>query len=157
VAVVVTLVMVGLATTGYDAETWGDAGIPFSQKLSITIGQASAYIALLWGSFGGLLTAVGLTLLTRRMVIHDVVESILKGFKTMLGAVVILILAWVLAGLTEQLETAHFLTGQLLSANLALWRSVPAPAGAPWPFCFHWSSPPHGNYPSSRVCRMTKR
>lgn len=118
VAVVVILVMVGLATTGYDAETWGDTGIPFSQKLSITIGQASAYIALLWGSFGGLLTAVGLTLLTRRMVIHDVVESILKGFKTMLGAVVILILAWVLAGLTEQLETAHFLTGQLLSANL---------------------------------------
>jgi len=118
VLVVVGLVMVGLSVTGYEAQTWGDSGIPFSQKLSITIGRANAYTALLWGSFGGLLTAVVLTLFSRRLTIHDAVENFLKGFKTMLGAVVILILAWVLAGLTEQLETAHFLTQQLLSVDL---------------------------------------
>jgi Na+/H+ antiporter NhaC len=56
--------------------------------------------------------------LTRRLSVHDAVESVLKGFKTMLGAVVILILAWVLAGITEKLETANFLTQQLLSVNL---------------------------------------
>jgi Na+/H+ antiporter NhaC len=118
VLVVVGLVMAGLATTGYEAQTWGDASIPFSKKLSITIGQANAYTALLWGSFGGLFTAIVLSLLTRRLLVHDAVDSILKGFRTMLGAVIILILAWVLAGLTEQLETAHFLTQQLLSVNL---------------------------------------
>jgi Na+/H+ antiporter NhaC len=118
VLVVVGLVMLGLAATGYEAQIWNDPNISLSQKLSVTIGQANAYTALLWGSFGGLLTAVFLTLFTRRLPVHDAVESVLKGFKTMLGAVVILILAWVLAGLTEQLETAHFLTQQLLSVNL---------------------------------------
>jgi len=118
VLVVVLLVLLGLAATGYEAKTWADSTIPRSQKLSITIGGANAYTALLWGSFGGLLTAVALSLLTRRLSVHDAVESVLKGFKTMLGAVVILILAWVLAGITVKLETANFLTQQLLSVNL---------------------------------------
>ena len=118
VLVVVLLVLLGLAATGYEPKTWADTSISRSQKLSITIGDANAYTALLWGSFGGLLTAVALSLLTRRLSVHDAVESVLKGFKTMLGAVVILILAWVLAGITEKLETANFLTQQLLSVNL---------------------------------------
>ncbi|MFM7587244.1 MAG: Na+/H+ antiporter NhaC family protein [Bacteroidota bacterium] len=116
--VVVLLVLLGLAATGYEPKTWADSSISRSQKLSITIGEANAYTALLWGSFGGLLTAVALSLLTRRLSVHDAVESVLKGFKTMLGAVIILILAWVLAGITEKLETANFLTQQLLSVNL---------------------------------------
>ncbi len=118
VLVVVGLVLLGLTATGYESITWADSSIPFSRKLSITIGRANAYTALLWGSFGGLLTAVALSLLTRRLTVHDAVDSVLKGFKTMLGAVVILILAWVLAGITEKLETANFLTHQLLSVNL---------------------------------------
>jgi Na+/H+ antiporter NhaC len=119
VLVVVGLVLLGLTATGYEPITWADSSIPFSQKLSITIGRANAYTALLWGSFGGLLTAVALSLLTRRLTVHGAVESVLKGFKTMLGAVVILILAWVLAGITEKLETANFLTQQLLSVHLS--------------------------------------
>ena len=119
VVVVVGLVLLGLTATGYEPITWADSSIPFSQKLSITIGRANAYTALLWGSFGGLLTAVALSLLTRRLTVHGAVESVLKGFKTMLGAVVILILAWVLAGITEKLETANFLTQQLLSVHLS--------------------------------------
>lgn len=86
----------------------GDAG--FLQKTGKIIGSADSYVALLWASLGGVLTAVFITLSGKIMTIADTVHSMLTGFKTMFGAICILILAWGLAITTEELHTAEFLT-----------------------------------------------
>jgi Na+/H+ antiporter NhaC len=118
VLTVIGVVIAGLLSTGWDAAVWNDAALPFYRKLSLIIGNANSYTALLWGSFSGLLVAVGGSLLSRRLSLEKCVEVTISGFKTMLGAVLILSLAWVLAALTRELETATFITGALLSLDL---------------------------------------
>lgn len=83
----------------------------FFRKLGIVIGNADSYAALLWASMSGLLVAIVLTISQRIMNLNDTMESVMMGIKTMMPAIAILILAWSLAGVTEDLHTAEFLQG----------------------------------------------
>jgi Na+/H+ antiporter NhaC len=118
ILVVIIGTVVGLIYTGYSPETWNDATLGFTRKLSLTIGSADSYSALLWASLGGLGTAIILTLIQRIMNLGLVIESVLGGFKTMLHAMIILILAWSLAKVTKDLHTADYITS-LLSAGIS--------------------------------------
>lgn len=114
---VIIVTFTGLIVTGYSSETWsGNEG--FFTKLSETIGQADSYISLIWGSFLGVFTAIVLSLATKTLSFRYSIESMMDGFKTMLPALVILILAWSLADITKDLHTADFLTG-IFSGNIA--------------------------------------
>lgn len=73
------------------------------------IGSSDPYLALLWGSLLGAFTAVALTLLQRILSLGDTVMAWMAGIRIMLPAVVILILAWALSGISDALGTAHFL------------------------------------------------
>jgi Na+/H+ antiporter NhaC len=55
----------------------------------------------------------------KKLNLEEVVESLMAGFKTMMSAILILVLAWSLATLTQELHTADFITGKLLDLNLA--------------------------------------
>lgn len=81
----------------------------FFRKLGIVIGNADSYAALLWSSLSGLGLAIILTVSQRIMNLRDTMESVMTGIKTMLPAIVILVLAWALAGVTEDLHTAEYL------------------------------------------------
>ena len=118
VLTVIGVVMFGLVQTGWDAAVWADSSMNYFRKLSIIIGNANSYTALLWGSGAGLAVAIGLSLGTRRLSLEKSIESMLNGFKVMLAAVLILVLAWVLASLTEELHTAVYITRVLLDLNL---------------------------------------
>lgn len=118
VLTVIGVVMFGLVQTGWDAAVWSDSAMGFFRKLSIIIGNANSYTALLWGSGAGLAVAIGISLATRRLNLEKSIESMLNGFKVMLAAVLILVLAWVLAKLTEELHTAVYITRVLLDLNL---------------------------------------
>lgn len=118
VLTVIGVVMYGLVQTGWDAAVWTDPNMNYFRKLSIIIGNANSYTALLWGSGAGLAVAIGLSLGTRRLSLEKSIESMLNGFKVMLAAVLILVLAWVLATLTEELHTAVYITRVLLDLNL---------------------------------------
>ncbi len=118
VLVVIFGTIIGLLYTGYDAATWSDASLGFFRKLSITIGDANSYIALIWASLSGVLVAVILTVSQRIMPLYDTMESLTHGFKTMLPAVLILVLAWSLAAVTKELYTAEYLTS-LFSGNVS--------------------------------------
>lgn len=85
----------------------GEVG--FFRKLGIVIGNADSYAALLWASLSGLAVAIFLTVGQRIMSLKDTMDAVLVGINTMMPAVVILILAWSLAGVTEGLSTAEFL------------------------------------------------
>ena len=118
VLTVIVVVMMGLVKTGWDNAVWNDVSMSYFRKLSIIIGNANSYTALLWGSGAGLAVAIGLSLGTRRLDLEKSIESMLNGFKVMLAAVLILVLAWVLATLTEELHTAVYITRVLLDLNL---------------------------------------
>ena len=91
-----------------------DNGDPsFFVKIGRLIGAADSYVALLWASTAGLIAAFLLTLGGKIMRIPNIITTMITGFKTMLPAFLILILAWSLAATTEELHTADYLSALL--------------------------------------------
>ena len=120
VGTVVFGTVAGLFITGYDSAVWSDPALGFGKKLSLTVGNSDSYRALLWASISGLMIAVGLTAAQGIMTYRKAVAAATEGFKTMVDAVVILLLAWALAALTEQMHTADYLAG-LAGDSVAPW------------------------------------
>jgi Na+/H+ antiporter NhaC len=147
VLVVIVVTILGLTATGMTAlhneiagagvelvsRSWPAiwAGIPllftdgtspdFFMKIGKLIGSSDSYVALLWASSCGVGIAIFLSLVTRTLSMERSMNAMLSGFKTMLQTMIILILAWSLAGTTEVLHTADFLIS-VLSENLsAVW------------------------------------
>lgn len=83
------------------------------EKIGTIVGMSDSYVALLWSSLCGLLVAIGLTLSQKIMKLSEVMDITIKGYKTMLGAIMILVSAWALADVTEHLHTADFITSLL--------------------------------------------
>jgi Na+/H+ antiporter NhaC len=76
------------------------------QKIGAIIGAANSYSALLWSSMVALFVAVALTVSQKIMSLKDTMETVVQGIKTMMSAVLILVLAWSLAEITRDLNTA---------------------------------------------------
>jgi len=116
--------------TSVQYSSWGkiwanmnQLGIPaesFSQKLGSLIGESDSYLSLLWASISALFVAIVLTLSQKIMSLQDTVETTIKGFKTMIPAILILIFAWALALVTDEMHTGEFLY-QLIDGNIAVW------------------------------------
>jgi Na+/H+ antiporter NhaC len=122
VATVVFGVLAGLVVTGWDEAVWADSTKGFWVRCSTIIGQADSFKALLYGSFAGCAVALGLTLGARSLSLQESVESVVQGFKTMLPASLILVLAWSLATLTEELQTATYISHRLVALQWSpLW------------------------------------
>jgi Na+/H+ antiporter NhaC len=118
IGVVIFGTIIGLLYTGYSESIWNNESLSFSVKLSKTIGASDSYYALLWASLSGLLIALILTIFGKLMSLSESIDAVMKGFKTMLPAVLILVLSWSLALVTKDLHTADFITG-ILSNNLS--------------------------------------
>lgn len=118
---IISITLIGLYITGKN--NTNDlllADKNFFQKLSVIIGNADSYKSLLWASLSGIMITIILTLGQRIMTLQQTMETAVKGFKTMLNAILILILAWSLAQITENMHTADFIT-QSLNNNLPPW------------------------------------
>lgn len=135
VAVIVLGTLIGLLFTGFEglagkiyeldpnftSNSWGDIwanmsnlnGNPtgFTKKLGTLIGASDSYVALLWASLSSLLVAILLTVGQKIMNLQQSVETAISGFKTMVPAILILVLAWALASVTDEMHTAEYLTG----------------------------------------------
>ncbi len=119
VSVIIFGTFAGLLYTGWDTETWNNETVGFGRKISIFIGNSDSYKALLWSSISGVIVAVLLTLGQRLLSLKESMESLISGFKTMLTAVLILILAWSLALITEHMHTADFISLSMLKISLS--------------------------------------
>jgi Na+/H+ antiporter NhaC len=100
-------VMGGLYVTGSAAIEVDDPG------LKDIIGAADSYKSLMWGSLLGMVTAAVLSLSQRIMSLEEVVNAWYQGMRAMIYAMIILILAWALGGITDELKTAEFLVSIL--------------------------------------------
>lgn len=92
----------------------GEAG--FVRKLGIMVGNSDSYAALLWASISAVFVAIIMSVGQRIMKMGEALDTTVKGFKTMMPALLILVLAWSLAHTTEELSTAEFLTSTLGSS-----------------------------------------
>lgn len=120
VMTLVLSVIVGLIVTGYSAEVW-NSDISFFTKLRGILSGADSYLALIWASFLACVVAIFISLLTGSSGIKESMENLIEGFKTMVPAVVILILAWALAGVIENLHTAAFISSLVPLNFNAYW------------------------------------
>ncbi len=121
VLVIIFGTLAGLLYTGWDSNVWHDDSISCFRKISIIIGEADSYKALLWSSLGGVITAVGLSIGQKLMNLSQCMESMIDGFRTMLTAIVILVLAWSVALLTEHMHTASYISNILINMNASPW------------------------------------
>lgn len=118
VLVIIFGAFAGLIYTGIQATGW-DGSLSFARNLSNVIGHADSYTALLWSSLAGILTAILLTVSQKLMNLEDTVSSMINGFRTMLTAIIILVLAWSIAEVTQHMHTADFISNLLLEMNMA--------------------------------------
>jgi Na+/H+ antiporter NhaC len=100
-------VMAGLYITGKAGVGSADA------SLRDIIGAADSYKALMWASMSGMVTAAALTIAQRIMTLEEVVNAWYKGLRSMFYAMIILVLAWALGGITEEMKTADYLVSVL--------------------------------------------
>lgn len=73
------------------------------------VGSADSYKALMWASLLSVLTAAFLSIGQRILTVDETVEAWFAGLKSMMFAMIILVLAWALSSVTEVLGTADFL------------------------------------------------
>jgi len=118
--VVITGTFLGLLITGDYWNVAKDDSLSFGTQLAVAVGNADSYKALLWASMFGIMIAIILSVSQRILSLTEAVETSFNGFKTMIGAVAILILAWSLAAITAEMHTADFLAS-LARGNVAPW------------------------------------
>ncbi|NNE70460.1 MAG: Na+/H+ antiporter NhaC family protein [Rhodothermales bacterium] len=101
VAVLVGGVMVGLYVTGE-----GDS-------IRDIIGSSDSYTSLLWASLLSVMVAAGLSVGQRILTLAETIEAWYAGLKSMMFAMIILVLAWSLSEVTQTLFTAEYLVSVL--------------------------------------------
>jgi Na+/H+ antiporter NhaC len=112
VMTVIVVVLAGLYTSG-SAVVGADA------SLRDIFSEASSYNSLLWGSLSGVLVAVGLSVGQRILTMTECIEAVVGGFRSMMLAMMILVLAWSMGAVTEAIGTSSFLA-LLLSDRIAI-------------------------------------
>lgn len=115
VLTLILTVMLGLWHTGTES-LLADDPQRTSFGLRDVIGAADSYKALMWGSLLGVFVAFLLTTARRVMSLEATIQAWFSGVKSMLMAMIILLLAWSLSSVTDGLGTAQYLVDILPDA-----------------------------------------
>lgn len=116
---VVSIAMLGLIVTGMRTL---EAGM--EPSLRNIVGGADSYAALMWGSYSAGIIAIIITVSRKILSLHDAVNAWLTGAKSMLLGCAVLVLAWTLGKVSEDLGTAEFLVS--VSSNFLTPQILPA-------------------------------
>jgi Na+/H+ antiporter NhaC len=114
---IASILVVGL----YGLYSTGTSALEAEGRMSYSIGEiiskSDSYAALLWASLTGCLVAIVLTAGQRIMKLTETVDAWFGGLKAMLLAMLILILAWSIGAVTEEVKTAAYLV-QILRGTI---------------------------------------
>jgi Na+/H+ antiporter NhaC len=86
------------------------------KDLGTIISSANSFEVLLWASLMGVISALLLAFTQRILSLREGVSALVQGMKSMMMAVVILVLAWSLGVVLVELKTADFLVSMLSSS-----------------------------------------
>lgn len=92
---------------------WGLYATGEGENLRDIIGSADSYTALMWASLCGVIAASLLSVGQRILTLEQTVEAWYAGLRSMMFAMIILVLAWALSSVTEVIHTADFLVSVL--------------------------------------------
>lgn len=106
---VITVIVVALLGIFYTGAQEAEAGATLWQ----IVGGADPFKTLIWASFAGNVVAIGLAVAQRLLSLGAALEAWINGMRAMLLAIIILVLAWALGGVTEALGTGPYLSGLL--------------------------------------------
>lgn len=118
VLTVIVMVIVGLYINGRGAVLVGDDveliralnEAPFSiSVLRQVIGNANAAVAMMWASFCGSIVALVLVLGQKILTFKEAIEAWIDGAKSLVIAIMVLVLAWGIGSICKDLGTAKFL------------------------------------------------
>ncbi|MFQ6047512.1 MAG: Na+/H+ antiporter NhaC family protein, partial [Gemmatimonadales bacterium] len=116
VVIVIVTVIGGLVWTG--SRGMAEAGPEgFNETVRYMLGNTDPFASLLWGSLLGCLAAIGLALGQRILRLPETIAAWVSGMKAMMLAIIILVLAWSLGGVTTELSTGTFLADLLTDAQ----------------------------------------
>jgi Na+/H+ antiporter NhaC len=73
------------------------------------IGRADSYVALLWSSFIACFAAGLMILLQKILNLKEVIDAWFNGVRSMLLAIIILVLAWSIGSITQDVKTADYM------------------------------------------------
>ncbi len=73
--------------------------------------ESDSYNTLLWASLAGAVTGILLPVAQRILGLRAAMEGLVEGFKSMMLAVVVLLLAWSISAVCGDLHTAEYLVG----------------------------------------------
>ncbi|HUG42190.1 MAG TPA: Na+/H+ antiporter NhaC family protein [Longimicrobiales bacterium] len=91
----------------------GAAGAGPGAGLREIVGEADPFKSLIWASFIGSVTAIVMSLGQRILSVTEAVDSWVGGMRAMMLAMIILVLAWSLGGVTEDMGTGPYLSSLL--------------------------------------------
>lgn len=115
IVVLIAVTVAGAFWTGYTAAELEGLGELFALSLGefaeTVAGEADWAAALVWGSFAMVATAVVLGLAYGLFDLADGVETVLDGFRLMVTAVTILVLAWSISAVASDLGTGEYVAG----------------------------------------------
>ena len=121
-APIVTIVFVGLLgiyLTGRPSLA-GESEVTFGKIMS----NADSYVALLWASLAGCAVAIFLAVASRVLTLGEAFSAWVQGLKSMLMAIIILILAWSIGAATAELHAADYLVQVLEGTLNPVWLPV---------------------------------
>ncbi|MBD3178170.1 MAG: Na+/H+ antiporter NhaC family protein, partial [Candidatus Latescibacteria bacterium] len=110
IVVVIAVSFTGLIWTGRTA--LAEAGVS-SPGIFEAIMESNSFTALLWGSFSGCIAAAVLALSRRMLSLRETMDALVNGIKSMMPAMLILVLAWSIGMICSELHTADYLVHTL--------------------------------------------
>lgn len=118
VVTVITMVILGLYINGRGAILGGDnaelikavkANPLAPDVLRQVLGSANAAVAMMWASFCGSIVAFTLVLVQKILSFKEAMEAWIDGAKSLVIAIMVLVLAWGIGSVCKDLGTANFL------------------------------------------------
>lgn len=116
ILVVIAVTLLGLYFTGRSA--LGEEAQ--TATLGTIFGAADSFAVLMWAAFLGLFTAAILALTQKLLPLRDIIDAAVSGYKSMMLAAMILILAWAIGEICQDLRTADYViatTREILSPH----------------------------------------
>lgn len=114
IVVMVIVTFVGIFITGYmDGFTFVEA-----------FQNGDCYKGLLWGSSTGLILSV-LIGLGYKFKLRELIEIVVKGFKSLIEAITVLILAWALNNVLEDLQLGEFIANAFVDFGVTIYAIPP--------------------------------
>ena len=117
---ILSLLLATLVCLYLDGRASAEASGPANPTLLSIMGAANAYRSMALGAGTALVVSIGLSLSSQTLTLPGALRASWHGMQRILGALVILYLAWGLGAALETIGTAHALTN-LLTNSVTAW------------------------------------